>query len=983
MADKVPSTILSEGRFRIGVDVGGTNTDAAIVAYHEGSPSEGSARAKNFQVVASSKSETTADVTTGICSVIRSVLDKARVPPASILSINIGTTHFVNAVVQCDVTKLRRVAVLRLCGPFGREVPPFADWPPALRAVLEGPVKHLSGGLELDGRSIGEISKEEVLQSAKAIKEQKITAAVVIGVFTTLDSALPTQEEYVRQLLLEQIPDLDVVCSREVGNSPFIERENAAILNASILDFGRKTIHRFEDAFRALNLDCALYLTQNDGTVLETEAAMRVPIKTFSSGATGQTPQNSLTGAMFLSGIHGENAAVDPKAAQVIMVDIGGTTTDFAALAPSGFPRQSPVTVKVAGVRTAFSLPELVSIGLGGGSHVVQHDDGRVTVGPTSVGYQLPVLSRCFGGDILTATDIVVASGTSDEITGTSSVEAPPDVIRKARRSIKRQLERNIDGMKVSDQDVVLLLVGGGSIIQMDEIEGVKACIRPPFYSVANAVGGEVDQIEIPGDRKQEDIVEAMKARAIEAACFNGAVRETVKIAEVDCIPVQYATNAAFRIVVRVCGDLGWERMAPRKPVNETKKRKDGSTSIEQLTDAELVDMDIVDDETDFSTYVPEVSKDTGEWFLSKIDLAFIAEGCGVLGTGGGGTVYATYLHSVDVLQKLPKGRMRVIDPSAIDDKTPTVSDERLGGDSEFLSACEKLVRYLQIGSFSAIASGEIGGANGMCPFPVAAAMDLPVLDADAIGRAFPKVDMCLPYVYGAEKPYPAVVADPRGNSSIVAEVDSPTRLERLLRGLSVELGLSCAFALSMVAANFKKYSCHHTVSECWYIGRAIFVARQRKQDIMQSLAETIPGCRVIFSGRIINVSREELGGWTIGNVTLETASEDEDDGGNDGTEVRGGPMVIQYQNEYLYAALQSLDGTKRTICTTPDLITLLDKAGTAVGTHELRYGLLVTVIAMPAHPLWITQQGMKASDPASFGLSTVWFDLGQLVFPN
>lgn len=198
---------------------------------------------------------------------------------------------------------------------------------------------------------------------------------------------------------------------------------------------------------------------------------------------------------MFLSGVHSGSSTIDPKTSQIIMVDIGGTTTDLAALAPSGFPRQSPATVKVGGVRTAFQLPETVSFGLGGGSYVIQHDDGRVTVGPKSVGYQLPKLSRCFGGDILTATDIVVASNTSTEITGTVKVNLDDDLTDKARRNIKRQLERNIDLMRVSDQDVVLLLVGGGSIIQMDAIENVKECIRPPFYDVANAVGAAIAKV--------------------------------------------------------------------------------------------------------------------------------------------------------------------------------------------------------------------------------------------------------------------------------------------------------------------------------------------------------------------------------------------------------------------------------------------------------------------------------------------------------
>lgn len=127
-----------------------------------------------------------------------------------------------------------------------------------------------------------------------------------------------------------------------------------------------------------------------------------------------------------------------------------------------------------------------------------------------------------------------------------------------------------------------------------------------------------------------------------------------------------------------------------------------------------------------------------------------------------------------------------------------------------------------------------------MRPFAVAAMLDLPILDADLLGRAFPKVDMCLPLVYDAEKAYPAVLSDPRGNSQVIAEVDSANRLERLLRCICIELGLSCALAFSFSAENVKKYSCHQTVSQCWYIGRAIALARQQKKDIVQSLVRTV-----------------------------------------------------------------------------------------------------------------------------------------------
>lgn len=93
--------------------------------------------------------------------------------------------------------------------------------------------------------------------------------------------------------------------------------------------------------------------------------------------------------------------------------------------------------------------------------------------------------------------------------------------------------------------------------------------------------------------------------------------------------------------------------------------------------------------ELDLESYISEVSKATGEWFLSEIDLAFIAEGVGIFGTGGGGSVYSTYMNTVDVLRSVPKGRMRIIEPEAAFSGSyiafvagvgsPSVSNERVG----------------------------------------------------------------------------------------------------------------------------------------------------------------------------------------------------------------------------------------------------------------------------------------------------------------
>lgn len=131
---------------------GGTNTDAALACWTKPTAgADGGAHPdghEDISIVASHKSQTTTDVTTGIRHAIQAVLGAASVPRDAVISVNIGTTHFINAVVQADASSLSRVAVLRLCGPFCREVPPFADFPPALRRIVEGYTAYVDGGLE-------------------------------------------------------------------------------------------------------------------------------------------------------------------------------------------------------------------------------------------------------------------------------------------------------------------------------------------------------------------------------------------------------------------------------------------------------------------------------------------------------------------------------------------------------------------------------------------------------------------------------------------------------------------------------------------------------------------------------------------------------------------------------------------------------------------------------------------------------------------
>lgn len=504
-----------------------TNTDGVILDPTASSdPDRG--------ILASQKSSTTSNPSDGINTVIAQMFQQSSVDPATIASVTIGTTHFINAVVEMDASRLARVAVLRLCGPFSASIPIGVDWPPRLREIICAHRGLVDGGLEIDGGLIADLDEEGVRREVEAIKAKGIRSIVVVGIFSPID-VLHRQEERAAEIIREAYPEADVVMSKDVANIGFLERENAAVLNASILPFARRTIHSFQDAISRLGLKCPVFVTQNDGTILPAGAAARLPIRTFSSG-----PTNSMRGAAFLTQ-HLEKEAM-------MVVDIGGTTTDVGLLLENGFPRQAAAYSEISGVRTNFSYPDVKSIGLGGGSVVRRGEDGALTIGPQSVGYQIQQKALVFGGDVATTTDYTVLADPDVEIGDRSLVEGSDlqNDLPEFKARVKDMLERIIDTMKTSPEDIPVVLVGGGAVIAPDTLVGASRVIKPEWSGVANAIGaatarvsGVVDSIESTETKSVSEVIEDLSQRAVDRAVDNGALRETVTIAEIESFPLQ------------------------------------------------------------------------------------------------------------------------------------------------------------------------------------------------------------------------------------------------------------------------------------------------------------------------------------------------------------------------------------------------------------------------------------------------------------
>jgi N-methylhydantoinase A/oxoprolinase/acetone carboxylase beta subunit len=265
------------------------------------------------------------------------------------------------------------------------------------------------------------------------------------------------------------------------------------------------------------------------------------PVYSFASG-----PTNSMRGAAFLSGL-----------ADAIVIDVGGTTTDIGSLR-HGFPREANNVVEVGGVRTLFRMPDLLSLGLGGGS-LVQGEPPAV--GPRSVGYRLVEQSRVFGGATLTATDIAVAAGLVDLGDRRRVADLPAGQVTAAVARMHAMIEEGVDRMKTDARDEPLIAVGGGCFLVPERLPGVSEVVHVPHQAVANAVGaaiaqvsGEVDQIF--QNLSREAALAQARRIAEQRAVSAGAAAGSLAVVESEDLPLAYLPGNSLRVRVRVVGEL-------------------------------------------------------------------------------------------------------------------------------------------------------------------------------------------------------------------------------------------------------------------------------------------------------------------------------------------------------------------------------------------------------------------------------------------
>ena len=859
---------------------------------------------------------------------------------------------------------------------------------------MKGYVGYLDGGLHIDGSQEAPIVESQVVEKCAEIKKLGLTAVVVVGCFSPIDEEFK-QEDRVREIVQREIPGADVIASHEVANIGLLERENASILNAAILRYAKRTVKGFRRAMKALKLTCPLFLTQNDGTLLDSAAAANIPIRTFASGAT-----NSMRGAAYLTGHKTENSSA-------IVVDIGGTTSDVGVLLPSGLPRQASAYVTVAGVRVNYSMPHLHSIGLGGGS-IVREADGKVTVGPDSVGHYLTRDSLVFGGQVTTASDIAVASGRA-EMGDKSLVQGlSSDLIDRAQQRIKALLEGAIDIIKTSPEPMPVLLVGGGAVLAPSSLNGASELKLPPYHDVANAVGaaiskvgGIVDVIQSVAYQSVSQAVEYAKSVATQRAIDAGALKESIIVAEVEHFPVTYMANQ-LRTIVKAVGELDI-KMQPQSLDDESAEGEDEDPEMDKSFTTKIIDEPPVDPRSYTPTILKNEATGVQEWHITETDIDYLSNGCYVLGCAGGGSPAATRIQLRDMLRAGYK--MRVVDASALPEDacvywgghmgSPATSNERMQS-LETVYAFRALMEYFGHSSFDAVMGLEIGGANGLEAFLLGSTrfFDRPVVDADWMGRAYPTFWQTTLSVHKPGELVPTAIDGGDGNTILMTKSSNDEIVDRGLRGICAELGSRVGNAAKPTTKErVVSYSVLNTVSLAWRVGRCIAMAEVTNtlSTVAEQIVQQVGGeesAKILFRGKIVGVERRLFKGHSYGSITVAGLSSDEDEYADQVNRMKpvatGGTLKIPFKNENIYAE-HELDGKKTYIASVPDLICVLDSAtGRSLGVPEFKYGFRVTILGITCSPRWSdTPAGLAIGGPKAFGYDLEYTALGKYVEPR
>lgn len=511
----------------IGIDIGGTHTDGVLLD-------------EQGNTLAWGKTTTTVCLSDGIKTIIEMLLDQAALSPQSIGSVVMGTTHATNAILEGK--NLLRVGLLRVLDGKPSLPSPGFRWPQHLKNNVIGAVETCEGGYRCDGIGSYRFNRQEIKNSLERLLEAGAESLSVAGAFSPLNG---NQELEAGQIIQELAGnDFPYSLSHQIGGIGFIERENATLLNSALKKVIAKEFALIERILRGMGIHAPLWMTQNNGSLLSMNEAIDFPIRTIGAG-----PTNSFIGAARLCGLD-----------EAIVVDIGGTSTDIG-IVEGGYARSSLHAAAIGGIPLHFAMPDMISLALGGGSHVNHIEGETYHVGPHSLARNLQEQSRVFGGSTLTLTDIGVAlellqvQGGQVERIGLKKEQA-----LQIAKGVCQQIYQSVVRLRGRRHAFPVIVVGGGApLLQplFDDL-GLEGWI-PSNAGIANAYGAALAEISGVVDvvvslREREVVLTELKEQAKSIAIGKGCDPGQLRIAGVFILPFAYTSDALAKVVVTASG---------------------------------------------------------------------------------------------------------------------------------------------------------------------------------------------------------------------------------------------------------------------------------------------------------------------------------------------------------------------------------------------------------------------------------------------
>ena len=359
---------------------------------------------------------------------------------------------------------------------------------------------------------------------------------------------------------------------------------------------------------------------------------------------------------------------------------------------------------------------------------------------------------------------------------------------------------------------------------------------------------------------------------------------------------------------------------------------------------------------------------------IERKHLEDLALGAVFLATGGGGDPYLPRLITDQALKEF--GPVKLLSPDAVADDAfvvpvgsvgaPTVSLELLPSIDEAVNTIVAFEKYIGRKA-DAIASFEIGGGNSLIPLMAAAGLGIPVIDGDGMGRAFPEAQM-MSYAIAGVRPTPAIAVDYAGNSAVF-ETSSTEIYEHHIRAFAAAAGGMVTTAEhAMTGSELRESVIPNTVSFSIELGAVLRKSRGSATDLLKPLDDVFKTSiygevRHLFSGKVIDKSTRIIGGYDIGEATLE------DFDSHDRI------LSIDIKNEFLLARLGN-----EIVASVPDLIVVVDfETSEPINCERLRFGQRVAVFAVGCPEFYRSPEALRVTEPRCFGFDLDYVPLEQL----